>query len=131
MSAAHHAAIQAQRSVAPMSPARLAEIRRMRGGPMLRECVVEIDRLLLMSAPSGDRTALDLQLSINRALMERLRKLEARVSALDDPLGKSEPHCVCGHVAEEHDCIGPTSDCLNTRCQCTAYRPAGSPEVVR
>lgn len=34
-----------------------------------------------------------------------------------------EPMCECGHVGEEHDCIGETSDCLNTRCLCREYRP--------
>jgi hypothetical protein len=79
MSAPHDAAIQAQRAVRPMAPARLAEIRRMRGGPMLRECVAEIDRL----RTDGDSpTSLELQVSINRALMDRLDALEAKVKEL-------------------------------------------------
>jgi hypothetical protein len=65
---------------APMRAERLAEIRRIRGGTYLRECVAEIDRL---RTSGDDRTALDLQLSINRALMDRLDALEAKVSELE------------------------------------------------
>ena len=35
------------------------------------------------------------------------------------------PFCACGCQGEQHDQIGDTSDCLNTRCpeNCTEYRP--------
>jgi hypothetical protein len=79
VSAPHDAAIQAQRDVRPMSDARLRELRPYFKGPHGRELLAELDRL----KRGDDRTALNLQLSINRALMDRLDALEKRVGALE------------------------------------------------